>query len=78
MRCNMATTNCNSSVKAALEIAINNNEYDDIKTMLAEHLPLHATWKEQVEVTIDLGRMINGALFSYTPTEGWTYVEEGA
>jgi hypothetical protein len=52
------------------------SEYDDILSLLNEHLP-SPLWSEQVEMTHHLNLHVNGALFTYD-NDGWSYVEEGA
>ncbi len=52
------------------------NEYGDIRSILDEVLP-SPTWAEQVTMTRYLGVHVRGALFSYDPHIGWSYVEEG-
>ncbi len=62
--------------KRELAQSILDSEFGDIRSILDEFLS-DATWSEQVAMTQHLTIMVNGALYSYTAADGWTYVEEG-
>jgi hypothetical protein len=62
--------------KVELTQSIVDSEYGDIRSILDEFL-FDATWSEQVDMTKHLNVLVNGALYSYTAADGWTYVEEG-
>ena len=62
--------------KIELAQSVLDSEYGDIRSILDEFLS-HATWSEQVAMAQHLTIMVNGALYSYTAADGWTYVVEG-